>query len=189
MKRLNIKLVVALVIVTITVFVGAFFAHALQYRSAAESARQEADALLKDGKRKEALKHYVLYIRQKETNVDPKVLADAAQLAKSVAFDDPTNETVAQANQLLHMAMRQMPDDPQIRQAYAEFMMKFGRFEDAIEPLVWLTAPERGKHDPKLDMMLVECYVRRSYFDKAVDICNALIGFNFKDYKFDVKKA
>ena len=50
--------------------------------------------------------------------------------------------------------MRQLPDNAELRQSYAEFMMSDQQYEEAIDPLLWLTASERGKHDPKFDIML-----------------------------------
>lgn len=189
MKRLNIKLVVALVVIVISVVVGGYFAHAFQYGNAAESSRQEADQLLKDGKRSEALKQYISYIRQKENGVDPNVLVDAAKLATSIAFEQPSTETVTRAFELLRLGMRQVPDNADLKKSYAELMMFVQRYQEAIDPLIWLTSPERGKHDSKLDIMLAQCYVQRSYYDKAIDICASMIGFDVKNQKFDVAKA
>lgn len=189
MKRLNIKLVVALVVVSVMVVVGGYFAHAFQYGSAAESNRSKADELLKDNKRAEALKQYVLYIRQKEAASDPKVLAQAALLAKSIAFEQPSRDTVTQAFDLLRTAIRQQPENADLRQAYAELMMYIQQYQEAIDPLVWLTDQKRGRHDPKFDLMLAQCYVHRSFYDKAVDICAGVIGFNSKTRTFNTDKA
>ncbi|HEX3997312.1 MAG TPA: tetratricopeptide repeat protein [Pirellulales bacterium] len=188
MKRLNIKLVVVLVVCTVTAIVGVYFAHAFQYGQAAISSRQQAEALLKEGKRTEALRQYVVYLRQNDTP-DPQVLTDAAQLAKSVAFEQPNRDTVTQAFELLREAIRQLPDNADLRLSYAELMMFAQRSDEAVEPLLWLTAPERGKHDPKFDIMLAQCYIQRSFYDKAVDVCAALTGFDVTARTFDEKKA
>ncbi len=189
MKRLNIKLVIALVVISVTVVVGGYFAHAFQYGSAAEGTRSQAEKLLKEGKNTEALKQYVLYIRQKETASDPKVVTEAALLAKKIAFEQPTRDTVTQAFELLRLAIRQEPENADLRQAYAELMMFAQQYEEAIDPLVWLTDPKRGRHDPKFDIMLAQCYLHRSYYDKAVDICAAMVGFNPKTRVFNTSKA
>ena len=189
MKRLNIKLVVSLLIIVVTAVVGGYFAHAFQYRTAADSSRQDADALLKDGKRTEALRQYVNYLRQKETAADPQVLLEAAKLANSIAYEQPSRDTITEAIELLRQAMRQLPENAELRQTYAELMMSVQRYEEAVDPLQWLTAPERGKHDPKFDIMLAECYVHRSFYDKAVEIASAIIGFDPKVRTFDTAKA
>jgi len=189
MKRLNIKLVVSLVIITVTAIVGGYFAHGVQSGNTAESSRQEADSLLKEGKRAEALRQYVNYIRQREGATDPQVLIDSAKLANSIAFEQPNKETVTEAYDLLRLGMRQLPENAELQQLYAEFMMWNQRFEEAVEPLHWLVASERGKHDPKFDIMLVQCYVQRSRYDDAVDVCSTLIGLDPKKGTFDVEKA
>ena len=81
--------------------------------NAAESSRQEADALLKDGKRTEALRQYMNYIRQKDTAADPQVLVDAAKLADSLAFEQPSQETITKRSNLLrHGECANFPTTP-----------------------------------------------------------------------------
>ena len=167
MKRLNIKLVVSLVIILVTAVVGGYLAHGVQSGNAAESSRQEAEALLKDGKRTEALRQYVLYVRQKDTAADPQVVVDAAKLANSIEFGQPSRENYFTAFELLRQGMRQLPENAELRQSYAELMMFTQQFEEAIDPLQWLVAPERGKHDPKFDIMLVRCNVQREHLRKG----------------------
>ena len=189
MKRLNIKLVVSLVIILVTAVVGGYLAHGVQSGNTAESSRLEAEALLKDGKRAEALRQYVLYVRQKDTAADPQVVVDAAKLANSIEFGQPSRENYFTAFELLRQGMRQLPENAELRQSYAELMMFTQQFEEAIDPLQWLVAPERGKHDPKFDIMLVRCNVQREHLEKAVDICSTLIGFDAKSATFDTDKA
>ena len=171
MKRLNVKLVVSLLIVVVTAVVGGYFAHAFQYGAAADTSLQEAESFKKEGKRAEALHQYVNYLHQKDTAADPQVLLDAANLADSIFREQPSRETHDQAIELLRQAMRQLPDNAELRATYAELMIYIRKYDEAVEPLLWLTDPKRGKHDFKFDIMLAECYVQLSKYDKAVDVC------------------
>jgi cellulose synthase operon protein C len=189
MKRLNIKLVVCLVVITVVAVVGGYFAHAFQYGAATEGSRQKAEDLKKEGKRSEALQEYLSYIHQKDTAVDVEVLIDASKLANSIFFEQAIRENYKPANDLLRQGMRQFPENAELKQTYAELMLFTLQFDEAVEPLVWLTAPERGKHDPKFDLMLAECYIHRSYPERAVDIYSGLVGFDAKTRTFDAAKA
>ena len=189
MKRLNLKLVVSLLMITVTAVVGGYIAHGFQYGAAVENSRKDGDALLKEGKRAEALRQYMVYIRQKGATADPQVLVETAKLANSLEFEQPNRDNGQQAVEAHRIAMRQLPDNADLRRSYAELMMFGGQFHEAIDPLLWLTAPERGKHDAKLDIMLAECYIQRSFYDKAVEVCSTMIGLDPKTRTFDPTKA
>ncbi|HEV2971801.1 MAG TPA: tetratricopeptide repeat protein [Pirellulales bacterium] len=194
MKKLNLKLLISLVVVTVCLGLGLYFGHAMQLKSNEGSLKKEAEALVQEGKKAEALKRYTAYLQQNQN--DPAVYVATAKLAVEIANTDPNPETLRQAYNELNKGLQRNQDNAELRESYAEFMMRVGYgmrnlsyFEDAATHLEWLTDPKRGKHEPKLDLLLIECYVERAYFDKAMDRCAALTGYDLKSNVFDVGKA
>src|SRR5262249_51616220 len=121
-------------------------------------------------KRPEALKKYQLYLKQNDG--DSQAWADAGKLSIDI-YNDATTAAIdpnvysdlrMQAYVTMKNAVRHNLDNRDLRQLFAEFLMRNGAFAEAMEQLQWLTSADRGKHDPKLDVMLANCYEYREYF-------------------------
>jgi tetratricopeptide (TPR) repeat protein len=187
MKRLNLKLLISLGVATACLGVGLIFVHAMQVKNSEGSLKKEAEALVQEGKKGEALKRYTAYLQQNQN--DPAVYVATAKLALDVFNTDPNPETLRQAYNELNKGLQRNQDNAELRESYAEFMMRIGSFEDAGTHLEWLTDPRRGKHEPKLDLLLVKCYIQRAYYEKAMDRCAALTGYDRNSSSFDTKRA
>src|SRR5262245_22753410 len=79
MKRLNLKLLVSLVVGLLVMVAGMWVVHGFQVQSNTASLKAEGDALLQEGKKRDALKKYNKYLQYNEG--DLKVQMQAAKLA------------------------------------------------------------------------------------------------------------
>jgi tetratricopeptide (TPR) repeat protein len=203
MKRLNLKLVIILSVSTLCLGLGLYFGHAMQMQSGTDSLKKEAAAKLQEGDKKDALKKYTLYLRQNDGDAETwaavgKLSIDIYNDAATEAIDSNSYKDLRdRAYAVMKNAVRHNLDNRELRQQFAEFLMKHGAFPEAIEHLQWLTNPDRGKHDPKLDVMLATCYEFREFFTpdsknpgrSATEVYARLIGYDMKREKFDASKA
>ncbi|HEV3417022.1 MAG TPA: tetratricopeptide repeat protein, partial [Pirellulales bacterium] len=198
MKRLNLKLLISLVVATVCLGLGLIFVHAMQLKSNEGSLKKEAEALVQDGKKDEALKRYTAYLQQNQN--DPAVYRETAKLALEIANTNQSNETLNQAYRELEKGVRYNPDDAELRASYAEFLMRLATiypaehklFEDAITQLKILTTAPKSpnrKYVPKLDLMLANCYEQLAYTDKAMELYASIAGYDLKSNTFDRTKA
>ncbi len=202
MKRLNLKLVIILSVSTLCLGMGLYFGHAMQMQSGSVNLKKDADALAQQGRkeRADALKKYMTYLKQNDG--DAQAWASAGKLSIDVYNDAATEgdpkiyvELRSQAYALMKNAVRHNLDNRDLRQSFAEFLMKHGAFPEALDQLEWLTSPDRGKHDPKLDVMLAACYETREFFtsdpkkpgQSASEVYARLIGYNLKSQNFNSK--
>ncbi len=166
MKRLNLKLVIILGVSTMCLCLGLYFGHAMQVQSGASNLKTDAESLVQEGKRNEALKKYMLYLKQNDG--DTATWAAAGKLAVEISDNAATTTTDRAAFEELNQqaygvmtnAIRHNTDNPELRQQFAEFLMKHNTFDKALDHLEWLR--DRGKHEPKIDLMLATCYVYRA---------------------------
>ncbi len=201
MKRLNLKLVIILTVSTLCLGLGLYFGHAMQMQSGSSSLKNEAEALAQGGRkeRPEALKKYLVYLKQNDS--DAETWAKAGKLSVDVYTDAASDEISVnefvglgqQAYAVMKSAVRHNLDNPELRQQFAEFLVRNGLFTEAIEHLKWLT--DRATHDSKLDVMLANCYELREYFSpdpknpgrSATEVYARLIGYDVKTGKFTAK--
>ncbi len=165
----------------------AVFAHAYQTRNVSQASKQDAEVLVKEGKREEALRKYLSYLHDNDDDAETHRIA--ARLAFEIYQDNITKSTFQAAYEALNGALRKNPDSPEVHEKYADLMVSIGRFDDAREHFEWLTNPARGPHDPKFDVMLIVCYKRRAFNQKAVDLAAEMIGLDMQSHTFDDKKA
>ncbi len=207
MKRLNLKLLVSLVVGTSVMGAGVWLVHGFQLQNSSAGFKAEGDSLLQEGKKEEALKKYIAYLKQNDS--DDKVQLQASKLAMDLINSAQTPEAYREAIGLafdqLNRAFRQSQDSQhenqesqkEIRALMAEFYMKIAigsrenrkLFNDAIQHLEWLTKAERGGHDTKYDLMLAACYRDLDFVPKAMNVYATLSGYDQETGKFDSKHA
>src|SRR5271166_4248159 len=92
MKRLNLKLVIILTVSTLCLGLGLYFGHAMQMQSGSSSLKNEAEALAQGGRkeRPEALKKYLVYLKQNDS--DAETWAKAGKLSVDVYTDAASDE-------------------------------------------------------------------------------------------------
>ena len=186
MKRLNLKLAISLVVGMLVMVAGVLIAHGLQQESTAGSLKKQAEELLQNGKKAEALKTYDAYLQQNED--DPDVYLVTSKLAVEIVDETPTKEAWGQAMSELTRAFRRHHDNAELRERFAKFDIEIGRYNEAREHLEWLTSRDRGPHAAKLDLMLATCYVKIDFISKAMKIYADLTGYDLETNRF-IKKA
>ena len=107
----------------------------------------------------------------------------AAQIDKTA----PSQATFNQAYPLALQGLRTKPDSSEVRSGLAEVLMRHGEFRQAIEQLEWLTAPERGQHNPRFEYLLFACFAKQDYYDQAIEVLGQMIGYDPATHAFRPK--
>jgi len=192
MKKINVKLLVVLLAVAVIsggIFIGLYV---IQKTRGSQKLLARADAMKADGNLHDAIKFRRQYLRlQPDDNeqlaqlgLDMKERIEVNQkLRKMIA---PRDFQVTHA--VLEESLRKSPENVDVRQAAAEFFLKFGRFKDAIEHLKYLI--EQGKSsNPQNLVDLSICYLRAGQDDKAVVQLAQLVGYDPVSDELDIEQA
>src|SRR4051794_4219920 len=104
MKRLNVKLTVWLVAITLILVVGVHFLHAFQIDRNADVLLVQAEEAREKGDMKEAMKQYNQYLKHRD---DPKGYSALAEVVVEIAKDaSATNQDKQRAYNILEEAIR-----------------------------------------------------------------------------------
>jgi len=126
MRRLNVKLALWLVIVTLVSVVGVHFLHGYQIDRNAEFLRLQAETAKKDGDVKKAIKQYNQYLKYR--NDDEEGYKELAALVMEVAEKDKTNrQSQQQAYSTLEAAIRRHPHLEDVRRRLIDYTIASGR--------------------------------------------------------------
>jgi type IV pilus assembly protein PilF len=131
MKRLNVKLALWLVGITVFSVVGVFFLHRYQESRNASFLKVQAEQAQSAGNDLEAIKYYNQYIRHRDDRDGYKALAE---LTVKVARDgNATKQDHARAYNTLEETIRRFPDMNEARADLVAYMVAMGRWNDALE--------------------------------------------------------
>jgi len=185
MKRLNIKLAVWLVAITLFSVVGVHFLHGYQVSRNAEYLKVEAEAARKRGDLKEAISQYNQYLKHRDDAEGYSVLSEIVVEYANQPDSSPKTRQVAYNN--LSEAIRRHPERNDIRRRLIEFTMRVGAFPEALEHIKYLN--DQGEKDADLDLKMARCYIASGEEDNALKLLYQLVGYDPPSGTFLAEKA
>jgi len=202
-KRINLKVLLTLVIVTVVGLVGLFFLRRFQVTRNAGNIAKLARQRLEEGKSAEALQLFSRYIGLRPE--DSTAYAEFAKLLLARTRDSAvTRSDIARAYNALETAVRRNPENDALRRDLAEFQIRIGRVTDAREHLGVLrerigTGAAAAAPPPAtgttadadappsavdVDMLLVRSHLAAADFDAAGQLAAQLVGFDVQTKEF-----
>lgn len=174
MRRLNVKLLVALIVASVLLAVGVVALHAYQVDRNAEVFKNVAHDFKDKGNLEEAVKNLGRYLRYRSEDAE-------ANCDFAMWFADWTDEQGGSANPeqvrrvpyMLEQALRSSPDRDDIRRRLARHNLETGRTRDALEHFNQLVAkPEFKDKDAELYLMIGMCYEQDKNYEEARNFYN-----------------
>ena len=174
MKRLNVKLALWLVGITVFSVVSVHFLHGYQLDRNAEFLKVQAKKAEKAGNTQEAIKQYNQYLRHRD---DRDGYAALAKLVVQVAKEpDATNQEKIRAYNILEEAIRRHDDLDEVRLSLVDYTILMGRYSDALEHIGILHA--NGNKDPELDLKTAQCMYLNGDVKKAEQKLYQIVGYD-----------
>jgi tetratricopeptide (TPR) repeat protein len=205
-KRINVRVLIAVLAVAATTLVAVALVHQFQVRRNAGALVRLARSKQQEGNSTEALGLFSRYLAYKPD--DAEAQAEFARLMIEFAErPTATKDDRSYAYRVLETAVRKNPDDTLLRRRLAEWMIRFGRFGDASQELTVLreqivaapagtTAPAEnaapaGTTAPAaldldaIDVLRVRALAGSGKFEEAAAVAAAIIGFDVKAKAFN----
>jgi len=193
MKKLNVKLLCILFsVVAVLCGTGATVYYIQNNRAADVKMIAEAEALRESGDLEEAIRIRRRYIRRNRS--DRSQLAPLAMdmVARIEQVQEEGNMIAPRDFQetasVFEEAMRESEDDVQLRERAAGFLLRFGRYKDAIAHYTFLIQ-QSTETNPQHVVDLAICYLRSAQDDRAVEQLSRLVGYDPVSETLDASKA
>jgi tetratricopeptide (TPR) repeat protein len=207
-KRVNVRFVLALLGGLIATAIGLFALNRYQVDRNAGGLAKMARQRLQEGKPVEALGLFARYLGMRPQ--DAAVHAEYAKLLleRSQAID-ASQADLSKTYSALEQAVRRNPKDSLLRRQLAEFQVRVGRYADAREHLLVLTAeleaagqsPDGSAGEPppadagdRIDPREIQLLLARSYagsgeFEEATRLAGELCGYDVQSRSFDPNRT
>ena len=203
MKRVNVKLLLALAVAIVAAVVGVYFLRRFQISRNAGGLVKMARQRLEEGKPVEALQILQRYVGLRPE--DAAAYAEYAELLlQKTEVPDATRNDLSRAYNVLEDAVRRNPTNAKLRARLAQFQLRIGRFADAREHLEVLRGMDpaaldaasstgaAGAKDPHADLtkpstialMLARSYLGIGEFERAATIAGGLVGYDLESRSF-----
>lgn len=174
MRRLNVKLALWLVGITVFSAVGVHLLHGYQLDRNANFLKVQAEKARDAGDVEEAINQYNQYLRHRDDRDGYKELAElVVDVAKEA---DASRRQQFRAYNILEEAIRRHPDLDEVRASLVDYTMMMGRFADAQDHIGILH--ERGSNDPELEYKSALCYYRNLDEELARTKLREMVGFD-----------
>ncbi|HTM54370.1 MAG TPA: tetratricopeptide repeat protein [Pirellulales bacterium] len=174
MRRLNVKLSLWLVGITIFSVVGVHFLHGYQLGRNAEFLRVQAEKARSEGNAREAMKQYNQYLKHRD---DPQGYSALAEIVVEIAKDPKaTRPDKVRAYNILEEAIRRHPDLDDVRLSLIDYTIAARRYNDALEHIQYLAG--KGKKDSALEFKTALCHLGNQDTATALRTVAALIGYD-----------
>ena len=185
MKRLNVKLTLWLVGITLVLVVGVHFLHGYQIERNADFLRVQAEKAREAGNSREAIKQYNQYLKYRD---DPEAYSALAELVVDVAQDaEATRPDRLRAYNILEEAIRRHPDLSDVRRRLIDYTMLMRRFSETLEHIKYLN--DQGETDPELEIKAAQCYLANGEDEQAIAKLCEIVGFDQKLGEFKSQPA
>jgi cellulose synthase operon protein C len=198
-KRLDVRVLVAVLAILATTLVAVALVHQFQVRRNAGALVRMARSKQQEGNSKEALGFFSRYLAYKPD--DAEAQAEFARLIIEFAErPTATKEDRGYAYNVLETAVRKNPDDLLLRRRLAEWMIRFGRFGDASQELTVLrerivaapastdaqagTDAQAALDLDAIDVLRVRAFAGSGKFEEAAAVAAAIIGFDMESKAF-----
>ena len=193
-KRVNVRLLIAVVAGVVATAVAIAVIHRVQVARNAGGLARLARSKLEDGKNTDAMVLFARYLAYRPD--DAEAQAELARLAIEMADrPDATKEERGYAYNVVEAAVRKNPDNRRLRKQLAEWMLRLRRFGDASAELAILreqvaAAPPVEDDADAVDLDSVEllhsrALVGKGNYEEAADTAAAIIGFDLTTKSFD----
>ena len=206
MKRVNVKLLLALVAALAVTVVGVYFLRRFQIARNAGGLVTQARQKVTEGKVAEALQLLQRYVGLRPE--DSAAYAEYAELLlQRTEVPEATRNDVSRAYNVLEDAVRRNPQNATLRARLAQFQLRIGRFADAREhlevlrsqsPADTVASPPAGAaapEDPHADLakpstialMLARSFMGTGDFERAAALAGELVGYDVEKRAFDTE--
>lgn len=168
MRRLNVKLLVALIIASVALTAAVHFLHGYQVDRNAEVFKEAAQRYKNKGDLEEAVKNLSRYMKYRGDDVDA-ICVYAMWWADLIEQkgDNAHPEHVRRVPLMLEQALRSAPDRDDIRRRLARTNLETGRPRDALVHFNLLLEKPENKEDAELHLLIGTCYEQDKNYDKA----------------------
>jgi tetratricopeptide (TPR) repeat protein len=180
MRRLNVKLTLWLIGITVFSVVSVHFLHAYQIDRNAGVLKVLAEQAVTDGDKREAVKQYNQYLRHRD---DPQAYSVLAGLVVDIANDtDANRQDKYRAYTILQEAIRRHPELDDVRHRLVDYTLKIGGFAEAAEHIQYLI--NQGPKTPDLDYKMARCNLVMGEKPKALERLYGLVGYDPRSEQF-----
>ncbi len=180
MKRLNVKLALWLVGITVFSVVGVYFLHGYQEDRNAEYLKLQAEQAKTAGNDEEAIKLYSQYIRHRNDREGYQSLADLT--VKVAKLPTATNRDRAIAYDVLEEAIRRHPDLDEVREQLIDFSIMHRQFNSALDHIKALEENNKGTADLEVKKALIR--YSNGEEDAAETMLYKLVGYDTETQQF-----
>ena len=192
-KRLNIRVLLALLAVAAIAVTAIAVVHRVQVARNAGALARLARAKVQDGKSDEALGLFARYLTYRPD--DAEAQAEFARLITAFAArPTATKDDRGFAYRALETAVRKNPDDLPLRKQLADWMLRFGRYGDASKELAILrerlaaSPPADDASEPldldAVDVLRARALAGKGEFEEAAAALAAILGFDLQTQLF-----
>jgi tetratricopeptide (TPR) repeat protein len=203
-KRVNVKLLLAVVAAVLVAVVGIYFLRRFQISRNAGGLVKLARQRVEEGKSAEALQILQRYVGLRPE--DAEAYGEYAELLlQKTEVPEATRNDLSRAYNVLEDAVRRNPTNAKLRARLAQFQLRIGRFADAREHLERLCSNPPAEQaaasstgtdaaaQPSADLMkpsTIALMLARSYtgtgdFDRAAATAGRLVGYDMESRSFD----
>ena len=187
MKKLNIPLVLALGIGSVVTVVGVHFLHGYQVSRNADKLLTRVETAAEQSDLEEQIRLLSRYLRYRPDDIDNLKRLLEASREQLFTSQDATMKDVALLLAALEKAIRDNPEDADLRRQGYIFMSAIGRFGDALDNLEQLRA--MGDLQPEDRIVLGRCLWMNGEPQRAMAELSDLTGFDLATLSFDDEKA
>jgi tetratricopeptide (TPR) repeat protein len=187
MKKLNIPLVVFLLIGTVVTVVGVHFLHSYQLSRSADRLLARAEKAAADGDVDEQMRLLGRYMRHRPDDLTNLKLLLEVSRKHLFTSEDANFRDMGMLLQSLEKAIRDHPEDADLRRQGYIFSAGIGRYSDALDHLTQLKS--MGEITPEDRIVLARCYWLNGNSRESMNELCELTGFDVSTKTFDDQKA
>ncbi len=184
MKKLNLPLLLSLIIGTMVTVVGVHLLHGYQVSRSVENLLARADKAAEAGDVDEQVRLLTRYLRHRKEDVDN--LKKLLKISREQAFsaENPSARAIIMVLDSLEKAVREYPDDQDLRREGYQAFLAVGRFTDALDHLNALSQLEGGI-TPKDRVAWARVLWLSNEQEKGLGMLCEMTGFDLATLTFD----
>ncbi len=188
MKRLNTRLILIVAGGMLALAVAVYLVHGWQVSRHARGLLRRAELAEADGDVSKTIRTLGQYLRYRPK--DAQAFTRLALLMEKSTHDRQVDRDEFFAVQrTLEKAIRQQPEDDELRRSAVDFYLRFGRASDAVDHVRYMIRQEGGKADAELQLMLARCLVGAADMTQAAAVLSPIVGYDSQTAQFDPDAA
>lgn len=188
MKRLNTRLILIVAGGLLALAVAVFLIHGWQVSRHARGLLRRAELAEAEGDVGKTIRTLGQYLRYRPEDV--QTFTHLALLMEQSTHDRQVDRDEFFAVQrTLEKAIRQQPDDDELRRSAVDFYLRFGRASDSVDHVRHMIRQPGGDADAELQMMLARCLVGAADITQAIAVLSPVVGYDSQTAQFDPDAA